>query len=146
MVAAMRELESNTREHSESPATGLLAFRATARIFEFVAADHGIGILRSLQECPAYASLSDHGKALEAALTDGISRFGPESNRGHGFRPIFLGLANMRAILRFRSGDHALIIDGTSPELSKSQLAQKPHIDGFFVSICCHAPLARKPA
>ena len=68
----------------------------------------------------------------------GTSRFGSGSRRGHGFRPIFVGLANLRGSLRFRTGDHALVIDGTSPSLATAQLAQKPFIDSFFASVRCH--------
>lgn len=141
LVAAMEELENNIHEHSEAPATGILAFRATPHVFEFVAADRGIGILRSLQGCSIFAGLDDHGMAIQLALSDGTSRFGSDSRRGHGFRPIFIGLANLQGSLRFRSGDHALLIDGTSPDLATAQLAQKPVIDGFFASIRCHVSL-----
>jgi hypothetical protein len=144
LVAAMVELETNIHEHSDASATGLLAFRAARGIFEFVAADRGIGILASLERCPLFAAIPDHGKALQSALTDGTSRFGVDSQHGHGFRPIFLGLTNLRGFLRFRSGDHALIIDGSSPSLAMAQLAQKPAIDGFFASISCRAPPNRR--
>lgn len=137
LVAAMQELENNIHEHSEAPDTGILAFRATPDVFEFVAADRGIGILRSLQRCSIFTGLDDHGRAIQAALSDGTSRFGSDSRRGHGFRPIFIGLANLQGSLRFRSGDHALLIDGTSPDLTTAQLAQKPVIDGFLASIRC---------
>ena len=78
-------------------------------------------------------------KALEAALTDGVSRYGPNRNRGHGFRPIFTGLVNLHGELRFRSGDHAITMDGTSPALATSRISQKAPIDGFFASVRCHA-------
>src|SRR5207249_4910187 len=84
LVGAMEELENNIHEHCNAAGTGLLAFRAARGIFEFVVADLGIGILRSLRSGPQYSALSDHGKALESALTDGISRFGADSGRGHG--------------------------------------------------------------
>ena len=137
IVAAMQELESNIHEHSDAPNTGVLAFRAAPGLFEFVVADRGIGILRSLQRCATYAAIPDHGKALASAIGDGISRFGPGGKRGYGFRPIFLGLTNLYGSLRFRSGDYALSIDGTSPTLANSQLAQKAPIDGFLASVCC---------
>lgn len=146
LAAAMHELENNIHEHSEAAATGLLAFRAAGGVFEFVAADAGIGILASLRRCPLYATLSDHGNALKSALTDGASRFGTDCGRGYGFRPLFLGLANLQGRLRFRSGDHALIIDGTSPTLMTARLAQKPPLGGFFASIRCHAPSRRSRA
>lgn len=146
LAAAMQELENNIHEHSEAIETGLLAYRAAPGVFEFVAADRGMGILKSLKSCTTYADLPDHGRALQAALTDGTSRFGPGSDRGHGFRPIFLGLANLSGALRFRSGDHALVMDGTSPDLTTAQLAQKPSIDGFFASVSCHAKPRSRPS
>lgn len=146
LVAAMEELENNIYEHSESPETGMLAFRATPGVFEFVAADRGIGILKSLQRSSLFADLQDHGNAIQAALSDGTSRFGSDSRRGHGFRPIFLGLANLQGALRFRSGDHALLIDGSSPDLTTAQLAQKPVIDGFLASIRCDVSPQLGPA
>ena len=81
--------------------------------------------------------MTDHGRALEAALTDGASRFGRNTGHGNGFRPIFLGLLNLSGDLRFRSGNHALTMQGTSPTLSTAQLAEKPMMDGFFVSVAC---------
>lgn len=138
MVAAMGELENNIHEHSEAPETGVLAYKAEPGAFEFVAVDCGIGVLHSLRRCAEFAALPDDGKALEAALTDGISRHGLRSNHGHGFRPIFTGLVNLRGELRFRSGDHALTMDGTSPTLAKSRITQKAPIDGFFACVRCH--------
>lgn len=138
LAAAMEELENNIHEHSEASDTGLIAFRATSGTFEFVAADRGIGVLQSLHRCPVYQQIRDHGAALHAALETGTSRFGPNSGHGNGFRPLFLGLADLNGALRFRSGDHALTIDGTSPNLTTSQLQQKPYLDGFFVSVRCH--------
>lgn len=138
LVAAMQELENNIHEHSEASATGILAFRATRGVFEFVAADRGVGVLTSLRRSSKYAALSNHGKALEAAVTDGTTRFENDCRRGYGFRPIFLGLMNLYGELRFRSGDHALLMDGTSPGLATAQIAQKSFMDGFFASISCH--------
>lgn len=138
LVAAMRELENNIHEHADAPETGILAYRAEPGTFEFVVADRGIGILRSLCRCKAYASLPDEGEALQVALTDGVSRHGPDKNRGHGFRPIFNGLMNLHGELRFRSGDHALTINGSNPILATSLLSQKAPIDGFFASVRCH--------
>ena len=137
LAAAMEELENNIHEHSGAVDTGILAYRATRGEFEFVAADRGVGILASLRQSPTFAALTDHGKALEAALAEGVSRFGNNTGRGNGFRPIFLSLLDMYGSLRFRSGDHALIMDGTSPQLSTAQLAEKPVIDGFFASVLC---------
>jgi len=62
---------------------------------------------------------------LRLALTDGVSRYGKEAKRGAGFRPIFVGLANLAGSLRFRTGDHALTIEGQKIELMSSKMAQK---------------------
>ena len=147
LVAAMKELESNIHEHSEAPETGVLAFRAEPGAFEFVVADHGIGILQSLRRASDFAELQDEGKAIEAALTDGVSRYGHRNNRGHGFRPIFTGLINLHGELRFRSGDHAITMDGTNPELATSRVSQKAPLDGFFASVRCHVhnPVHKEP-
>ena len=135
----MRELENNIHEHADAPETGILAYRAEPGAFEFVVADRGIGVLRSLRRCPAYAAVLDEGKALSAALADGVSRHGPDSNHGHGFRPIFIGLMDLHGELRFRSGDHAVTMNGTSPTIATSKIAQKGAIDGFVGSVRCHA-------
>ena len=138
LVAAMEELENNVHEHSRAPETGVIAYRAETGAFEFVVADHGIGILRSLCSCPDFTLLRDEGTALQAALTDGVSRYGTDCQRGHGFRPIFTGLVNLHGELRFRSGDHAVIMDGTKPEVTTARTAQKAPIDGFLASVRCH--------
>jgi hypothetical protein len=107
--------------------------------FEFIVCDRGAGVLETLRTCPAYSHLADHGKALILALTDGISRYGPNTGHGFGFRPIFNGLANLKGLLRFRSGDHALTLDGTGPLLTSAKPAQKTAISGFIVSVTCKA-------
>ena len=138
LVGAIGELEDNVHLHSEATHTGLLAFRAAAGTFEFVVADRGIGVLASLRQSPEFSgSLTDHGRALELALSDGCSRFGTSAGRGTGFRQIFLGLADLNGALRFRSGNQALTIDGRNPTLTMKRLAQKPHIGGFLISVLC---------
>lgn len=144
LAAALGELHSNLYEHAGAPETGLIAFRAGLNRFEFVVADRGIGVRDSLRGCTTYATLDDHGEAMRLALTDGVSRHGPGSDRGHGFRPLFVGLANLNGTLRFRSGDHALVISGHNPSLVSAQLAQKPPLLGFLVSVVCETAAARR--
>jgi hypothetical protein len=136
-AAALGEMVSNIHEHSGKPASGIAAFRAARGKFEFAVADHGMGILDSLRSCPDYAHLADHGEALRLALTDGVSRFGPQAGRGGGFRPIFVGLANLSGALRFRSGDHALVIDGRKIGAVAAKTAQKARMEGFLASVEC---------
>jgi len=136
LVAAMRELENNIHEHAQAAETGFVAYYAEPAVFEFVVADLGVGIRRSLHR---YDKFPDDGKALVAALTDGVSRHGVGKQRGYGFRPIFRGLANIYGQLRFRSGDFAVTIDGFRPNLPVAQVTQKVAIDGFFASILCNS-------
>jgi anti-sigma regulatory factor (Ser/Thr protein kinase) len=139
LAAAIDEMLDNIYLHSRMPATGLAAFEARAKKFEFVIADGGIGILRSLKGCDEYSSLLDHGDALQVALTDGCSRYGSGSNHGHGFSPLFVGLSNLNGSLRFRSGDHALTIDGRNPKNIPWRKNAKPPISGFLASISIEA-------
>lgn len=137
LVGALSEMLSNIYEHSDASATGVIAFCANSGLFECVVSDRGIGILQSLKSCSDHAGLSDHGMALLLALSDGVSRFGGGNNRGWGFRPLFTGLANLQGSLRFRSGDHALTIEGKNVSVIRATAAQKPFLQGFFASIAC---------
>lgn len=137
LAAALGEFHSNIYEHAQAPHTGMVVFRAQSNQFEFVVADQGVGVLKSLQGATTYANLRDHGEALRLTLAEGVSRYGPGENRGYGFRPLFIGLANLRGNLRFRSGDHALMIDGQHPSLMTARTAQKPPIPGFLISVVC---------
>ena len=139
LVGAIGEMYSTIYEHSDAARTGLLAFMARSGSFEFVATDRGMGVLESLRTCPKYADLNDHGEALRLTLTDGVSRHESGTGRGRGFRPLFIGIANLNGSLRFRSGDHALVIDGRNPSLVAARLAQKPKIGGFLASVECLA-------
>ncbi|MGH6985547.1 MAG: hypothetical protein ACRED9_01745 [Caulobacteraceae bacterium] len=137
MVGALGEFHSNIYEHSEAEETGLIAFRSAPSLFEFVAADRGVGLLATLREAPEYGDLMDHGEALRLALTDGASRYGFDQGRGYGFRPLFTGLANRQASLRFRTGNASLAVDGTGPSLLRAQAGRKPHLPGVFISVAC---------
>jgi hypothetical protein len=140
LAAAIREMESNVHEHSDKAATGIIAFQAQAGDFEFVVGDAGVGILATLREAPEFKHLTDGGRALHVALQEGVSRYGRSSNRGNGFRDLFRGLGDLNAELRFRSGDHALTINGRA-DLRQAVLAQKTHFQGFLASVRCRLPL-----
>lgn len=137
LAGAIGEMQSNIYEHSQASRSGIVAFKATPGMFEFVVCDRGIGVLQSLRSCPDYAEVPDHGQALTLALSDGVSRFGAQIGRGLGFQPLFTGLANLDGTLRFRSGDYALTIDGRNPGVIPAKLWQKPTIAGFLISVAC---------
>jgi hypothetical protein len=138
LVGAIGEMEGNIQDHSQNAKSGVAVFRATPGAFEFAVADRGIGALKSLTSCPEYSDLADHGEALKLVIKDGVSRFGSGSGRGKGFRPLFKGLANLHGTLRFRSGDHALLLDGMNPGQVTSRIVSKPEISGFYASVRCH--------
>lgn len=138
----MRELESNIHEHSGHAASGIIAFQSRPSLFEFVAADNGVGVLATLREDEEFADLADHGLAMHAALHDNVSRRGRMSGHGNGFRDLFFGLTYLNADLRFRSGDHALLISGPRPELKTARLAQKAPFPGFFAAVRCRPMMA----
>jgi len=144
LIAAMMELEDNIHLHSQRWHDGVVGFRGTAADFEFVVADSGIGILQSLRASPAYQHLVGAGEAIQVALQDGNSRLNHEMpGHGYGFRDLFVGLANLNGYLRFRSDDHAFVIDGMSPSLMQGKLWQQARLQGLVASVVCHArPLA----
>ena len=107
LAAAYWEMAENAMLHSEAPQSALAGYRSSARQFEFVVADAGIGVLKSPQ--PTYPSLKDHAEALQMALRDGVTRFGPGANRGNGFGTLFRKLVGLNGSVRVRSGDHALL-------------------------------------
>jgi hypothetical protein len=92
--------------------------------------------MASLRSNPKFAALQSHEEALKLAIAPGNSRH-TSPNRGLGFRPMFIGLANRKALLRFRTGDQSLTIDGTSPALSDARAAQKRVAMGFVVTARC---------
>lgn len=137
MVAAIGEFHSNIIEHSAAQETGFVAFEASSGKFEFVASDLGLGLLATLRQSQDYQTIKSHNEALRSAITDGCSRFGANKGRGHGFRPLFVGLSNRHADIRFRSGDACCTINGMAASATESRFSKKANIKGFFVSIEC---------
>ena len=131
-LAAIDELWSNVVDHSQKSDTGYFAFSLEPHRFEFVVADHGIGVLASLKSNPLYAGLTDHGRAIELVLSEGISRYYTEDGHGFGFRPLFVGLANIARSLRFRSGDHAREVVRTAEGNLASRTYELAALPGFF--------------
>lgn len=143
LVGALHEMQSNVYEHSGRPGTGVAAYLATERRFEFVVSDGGIGVLASLASGPDHACLTDQAEAMRLMLTDGVSRYGKAAKRGTGFRMLFTGLANLGSDLRFRSGNQALMINGMNPSALPWKTAEKPPISGFLAAVCCSATNGR---
>jgi len=138
ITAAIGEFYSNIIEHSQVSESGYIVFCSGNRTFEFVVADSGIGVLSSLRDNPKFANLGDSGTALEVALSDGGTRHS-EPGRGNGFRPLFVGLANISRFIRFRSDDHSREIYRSAGGEIVSLTRQVSNLRGFFCSVLCEA-------
>jgi hypothetical protein len=135
-VSALGEFHSNVEEHSGALQTGVVGFEVTRSFVGLYASDLGQGVLNSLRVNSRYADLDDSGEALRLALQEGVSS-SDEPGRGKGFRPIFVGLASLCAILRFRSGDALLEIDGYSRATPLQSLKERAPTAGFHVYVHC---------
>ena len=77
---------------------------------------------------------------MQAAISDGASRFGRDAGRGYGIGKLFRALAHEQGYLRFRSGDHALTLSGDNLSLTGNlEVAEKAALPGFVVSVLCRA-------
>lgn len=138
LTGAVDEIVSNIIEHSQAPTSGLAGYHWNESEFEFVIADAGEGVLKSLQRNPTYSDLIAADEALHLALTDGVSRHGKHLSRGYGFRQLFVSLASLGARLRFRSGPYRLEIVGETPTMSHARIAPSPQFCGFLSSVICN--------
>jgi hypothetical protein len=137
LTAAIGEFYSNIIDHSGRIDTGYVVYSASSGRFEFVVADAGVGVLSSLRSNPAYAHLADAGTALELALDEGVSRYYTEQGHGFGFRPLFVGLANISRYMRFRSGDHSRSLTRKADGSIDAQTSQLARTNGFFCCVVC---------
>lgn len=134
IVGAVGELEDNIHWHSEAPKTGIVAYWLSGAELDLVVLDRGVGVLKSLRRANEFNDLADYGTALQLATSQGTSRYGTGSGRGWGFNELFVALANSRAQIRFRSGDHLLAVEGRTG-LPEAQLRQRAVGQGLLVSV-----------
>ena len=137
LVAAFGELFDNTFQHSRAPESALGIFRCRRDAVEFTITDRGIGVLSSLRQNSRFAHLSDHGEALQLALQEGVTRYPDGSQHGHGYTDLLTGVANRQSLLRFRTGNHALKLDGRRVIPAERRAAQKAVVAGLVVSVEC---------
>lgn len=133
-IAAVSEMASNAIEHSNYPESAIICIAAFKSTLEFVVLDMGIGALESLRQNSAYQQVQDHDSALKLMIQEGVSRFGPASKRGYGFRPFFTGLINNGLSLRIRSGASTLTIQAAGNLSFKPLVYSRPFIPGLSVS------------
>ncbi|MBZ9708620.1 hypothetical protein LB543_18025 [Mesorhizobium sp. ESP7-2] len=137
LTAAIGEFYANVIDHSGRIDSGYVVYSASPGRFEFVVADAGIGVLNSLRSNPTYAHLVDAGTALELALDEGVSRYYTEQGHGFGFRPLFVGLANISRYMRFRSDDHSRSLTRKADGSIDAQTSQLATTAGFFCCVVC---------
>lgn len=133
LTGTLYELAGNTIEHSRNPQSAIAGYRWSPGEFEFCIGDSGIGSLQSLKAHPYYSWLLDSGQALDTMIVDGESSKGPNLGCGTGFHALVHNIASENSIVRFRSGDHCLVIDGTRPNPLKV-IAQRPELTGLVIS------------
>ena len=136
LQAALHEMVDNALDHAEAPVPVLVGYRVLAGTALFCVVDVGRGVLASLRSNPAYQRLQRDKDAIQEALHDGVSRYGP--NRGGlGFRQVFKALLAQWGYLRFRSGNGSITMDGDDLDADKGEARYPPSLPGFQVTVCC---------
>jgi len=138
LQAALCEMADNAILHSDSPLEALVGYRVMEGVSQFCVVDVGIGVLRSLTGCGDYRHLQIHNDAIKLALKDGISRRGTRRG-GFGFRQVFKAIVSQWGVLRFRSGEGCISMDGYDLDCDQGVESYPPFLPGFQVSVCCKA-------
>jgi anti-sigma regulatory factor (Ser/Thr protein kinase) len=133
---ALAEMAENALIHAKTSFPIVVGYHVSSGFAQFSVIDIGIGVLASLRSCPAYAYLKTDTDALRTAMQDGVSRFGYEHG-GLGFRPVFKAVAAQYGMLRFRSGQGCIVIDGTHCTADKGKELFVPLLPGFHVTVSC---------
>ena len=139
LTGGVAEMVDNAWLHRETADPPLLAYQVRKKQFAFSVADTGIGILKSLNESPKYNWISSSMEAIEFAIQPGVSRL---ENGGMGFPSMIKAMANLWGNARIRSGDAALIIDGTK-EIRSNNFISLPELPGLHVSVRCSLDASR---
>jgi hypothetical protein len=133
-TSALVEMASNAVEHSESSYAPIVTFEALPPHWTFSVTDVGRGLRASLVENARYANLRSDQEAMEACLTDGVSRHGTPGH-GTGFTTVFRALADRRSTLSFRSGTASGEWTGTSPTAQTLLYRVLPRRSGFHLEV-----------
>jgi hypothetical protein len=139
LTGSVGEMVDNAWLHRETFDPPLLAYQVRRKQFAFSVADTGIGVLKSLTQSPKYNWLSSSMEAIEFAIQPGVSRL---KNGGMGFPSMIKAMANLWGNARIRSGDAALIIDGTK-EIRSNNFISLPELPGLHVSVRCSLDASR---
>lgn len=133
---AIGEMIDNAIFHSESELEILVGYQVTGNAICCCICDVGIGVLASLRTNPVYSNLTLHKDAIRKSLETGVSRL---PSGGTGFRTLFSALADLWGIVRFRSGEGCVMMDGTTFDSARGTAKVVVNRPGFQVSICCRS-------
>lgn len=139
LVGAFEEMVDNVVQHSgptaATAAPGVVGYEVRPGHMQFVVVDVGQGVLASLRRNPAWQHLEASAEALRATICeDATSR--AWLTKGTGFRQVFRAIADYHGVLRFRTGDAVLLLDGRGEARRAIQRAS-PDLDGLQLSVSC---------
>lgn len=139
LTRAFHEMVDNVIQHSgpsdAAPARGVIGYSVVQGAMTFAVADLGRGVLASLRTNPAWAMLTTSREALVRAIRDRASRR-TSIPKGGGFDQVHRALADRNGVLRFRSGDAALVLDGRGQDRQVTA-SDSPSLAGFQLSVTC---------
>lgn len=140
LVGAYLEMADNAQDHSgtdeQHPAPALAAFHVAPGRMAYGVADLGRGVLASLRTKAEWSNLENSREALLAAIQQRATRR-PEYKQGSGFTQVHKSIADLNGVLRFRSGDAALLLDGRPEQAREATLRNSPGLLGFQLSVTC---------
>lgn len=135
LQAGLQEMMDNAVRHSKSTARIVAGYHISTNTAEFVVVDVGQGVLASLRQSEKYAHLRLHAEAINLALHDGVTS--DPDHGGRGFNDIFKALTFQWGLLRFRSGEACVTVDGRGANADSGIISFPPFMPGFQVSVKC---------
>lgn len=139
ITKAFQEMIDNVIQHSgprdTQPARGIIGYSVVPGTMTFAVADLGRGVLASLRTNPVWAELSSSREALVRAIQRRATRR-VDIFKGGGFDQVHRALADRNGVLRFRSGDAALTLDGRGRDRSVI-VSDSPAMEGLQLSVTC---------
>jgi hypothetical protein len=139
LTGGVAEMVDNAWLHRETVDSPLLAYQVRKKQFAFSVADTGIGILGSLKQNRKYDWLRSSMDAIQLAIRPGVSRW---DNGGMGFTSMLKGMADLWGNARIRTGQAALIVDGTQ-KVRSNNFIYLPELPGLHVSVRCSLNTSR---
>jgi len=136
---ALAEMVDNVIQHSgpsvQEQSGGIVAYHVEANTMEFAVADIGRGVLASLQTNTSLQHIKDNETALKLAILDRrTSRL--NATYGDGFQNVLVAMADMNGLMRFRSGDACLTLDGRG-DARKIVTGFVPDLIGLQLTVIC---------